>query len=50
MACDPICEMKSYFIWKISEMRIVGLWHGHGQRLLPHWLEYVLIANLSEVC
>ena len=50
MVCDPIGEMKSYSIWKMSEMRIVGLWHGHDQRLLPHWLEYVLIANLSEVC
>ena len=50
MVCDPICEMKSYSIWKISEMHILGLWHGYDQLMLPHWLEYVLIANLSEVC
>ena len=49
LACDPFCEMKGYFIWRFSETRIVGLWQAHDQLMLPHWLEYVLIANLSEI-
>ena len=42
--------MKSYFIWKYLEIRIVGLWQGYDQLTLPQWLDYVLIAILSEVC